>query len=366
MKKLEKGIISSSQLIFLLITTVMPTAILFAPTVSIKAAGRDAWLSFLILPILFGITVVYVITVLGMRFPGKNIVEYTEEIMGRWPGKILGFTYAFYIIYSNAIIVRELGEFLVTIFMPETPLIVFIAAVLIVTASAVRNGLEIISRLNELFLPLMFIMLFTISIIVLGEADFKRLLPVMANGVKPVLAGSTIPLDWISQVAFLAIFMPYVNDYKKCRSAGFKAVFTLCIILTANVIISFAIFGQVSAFHSFPTYYLSFYISVRGFFERMEAVIVMIWISTIVIKIAIWYYAAVLSTAQLLELQDYRPIVLPLGVITAVLSITNFNNYVEMVDYIANVDLLFSLTYNFFIPIALLLIAVILNKGEKS
>ena len=136
------------------------------------------------MPILFGITVVYVITVLGMRFPGKNIVEYTEEIMGRWPGKILGFTYTFYIIYSNAIIVRNLSEFLVTIFMPETPLIVFIAAVLIVTASAVRNGLEIISRLNELFLPLMFIMLFTISIIVLGEADFKRLLPVMANGVK--------------------------------------------------------------------------------------------------------------------------------------------------------------------------------------
>ena len=26
--------------------------------------------------------------------------------------------------------------------------------------------------------------------------------------------------------------------------------------------------GQVSAFHSFPTYYLSFYISVRGFLKE--------------------------------------------------------------------------------------------------
>lgn len=364
MNKLEEGKISSDQLLLLLVTTVLPTAVLFLPAVSVKAAGRDAWLSILVVTSVFGLAVIFVATALGMRFPGKTIMEYSEDIIGRWPGKILGFAYIFFFIYTNAIVIREFGDFLVAAFMPETPLSVFIMALLFIAASSVRNGLEVIARMNQFVVPLMMFMLVIIFTLVFGEADFKKLLPVMAEGIKPMLHGALTPMAWRGEVVLITMFMPYLNIYKKARMAGNKAVLLLTAILTVDIVMSLAVFGVASEFHTFPTYFLAFYIGVAGFVERIEAFILALWVAGVTVKVAIWYYAAVLATAQWLHLKDYRPVVLPVGVILAAWSVTIYDNTRELVDFIVKTFPFYAYTFELFIPAALLLIALMRKKGQ--
>jgi spore germination protein KB len=86
--------ISPGQFTGILITTVLPTALLFLPAVAVGMAGRDAWMSEIIAGV-FGIIVVFVSTMLGFRFPDKTIIQYSCDILRKYLGKLIGLAYLF-------------------------------------------------------------------------------------------------------------------------------------------------------------------------------------------------------------------------------------------------------------------------------
>ncbi len=368
MKILEEGKISGSQFMWLLVTTVLPTAVLFIPAISIKHAGTAAWMEGLITVTLWGLVIVHTATTLGERFPGRSPVDYAGEILGKLfgklsLGKVVGLFYMFIFTYVNAIIVREFGEFLVTAFMPETPLIVFNIVLLLLAASAVRNGIEVLARMNQFVVSLMFFALVFIFSLVFRDVDLRHLLPFLEEGWRPVLRGSLTPMGWRGETFLLLFLMPYLNNYREARYASYKAIFLLGFILGIDVFIVLAVFGQQAENMVFPVHHLATYISVGGFLERVEAFILALWVSGVMVKVAIWYYCATIVTAQTFNLRDYKPVVIPLGVIQAVWSVTIYGNIREMVEFFDQAWITFSLFFEFIVPSFLLLMAIIRRKG---
>jgi len=70
-------------------------------------------------------------------------MEYLIDIIGRWPGKILGLLYLYYLAHITAVMVAEYGGFITDAFMPETPTIVFFTVGLAIAAFTVKQGLEV-------------------------------------------------------------------------------------------------------------------------------------------------------------------------------------------------------------------------------
>ncbi|MFZ5644691.1 MAG: GerAB/ArcD/ProY family transporter [Bacillota bacterium] len=89
-----------------------------------------------------------------------------------------------------------------------------------------------------------------------------------------------------------------------------------------------------------------------------------VWLPGVFTKIAIFYYAVVLGTAQLLNLKDYKSVVLPVGVILAALSILSVNNSPEMIKYLSTGFPPFSFLFQWIIPLALLAVSII--RGNKA
>ena len=93
----EKGVISTNQFTWLLFCTITCFATLHIPRLLIFAAGRDAWLSVIFawfLDVLLAVVYAY----MGVRFSGKNMVQYSITILGKKLGKIVGilFPFSFY------------------------------------------------------------------------------------------------------------------------------------------------------------------------------------------------------------------------------------------------------------------------------
>lgn len=365
MKILEEGKISGSQFMWLLVTTVLPTGVLFVPAITIKEAGTSGWISGGVVATLWGLVIVKMATTLGERFSGQAMVHYAGTILGNIPGRMIGVFYIFIFTYVNAIIVREFGEFLVTAFMPETPIEVFNILLLVLAASAIRNGIEVIARMNQFIIALMFFLLTFVFVLVIGDADFGHLLPFLEGGLKPIILGSLTPMGWRGEVFLLLILMPYLNNYKEARIAGYKAVILLGFILGIDIITALAVFGQQAANLVFPIHTLATYISIAGFLERVEAFVLALWVAGVTVKVAIWYYCATLITAQTFNLKDYKPVVIPLGIIQAVWSLTIYDNIREMVEFFSGAWISFSLFFQFIVPLSLLLAAIILKKGGK-
>lgn len=363
---LEQGKIDSNQAIMLLASMVLSTAILTVPAFVIKFARQDAWLS-IMTSILVGLLIAMLVVSLSLRFPGKTLFEYAEEILGKAPGKLIGLLYIWWFLHTNALIIDEFASFLCTAMMPNTPTIVFFIAVVAVAAYAVRNGLEVLSRYNQLFLPIVLGLLFIVLILTTKDMKAARLLPVFDTGLVPVLKGATVPASWLGEVVVLAMIIPFLNKPNEAyRVAALATLFT-GLVLTACTLAVVAIFGPVTSGHFvFPVYNAVRVVSIANFLERLESVIVAVWVFGGFAKVGVFYYAAVLGSAQWLGLKSYQPLVAPVGVILVALALL-CRNIAYLLDFTSRVWPPYSLSvYEAGIPLVMLIVALIRKKGGKA
>ena len=90
-----------------------------------------------------------------------------------------------------------------------------------------------------------------------------------------------------------------------------------------------------------------------------------IWIVGAFVKIAVFYYAAVLGTAQRLKLSDYRTLIWPLSIIWLNLPIGPFRDQ-RYRAYLMTVFPLYGPFVQTIIPLFLLVVAVIRKRKKEK
>ncbi|OPX83509.1 MAG: Spore germination protein YndE [Pelotomaculum sp. PtaB.Bin104] len=365
---LEGGKIDSKQAVFLMVSMVLPTAVLFVGAVIANLAKQDGWISIL-LSILVSLLIAWLAVNLSLRFPDKTLFQFPEVILGRWPGKVVAFLYLWWFTHINYEILRQYGSLLVSVFMPETPIIVFELLLIAITAYAVRNGLEVFVRVNQIILPIILLSVFALAILSSPEMNLKKLLPVfIENGAVPIIKGAVMPATWMAEIVTMAVLIPHLNKskeaYKIAASATLITGFTLLITFVGEV----TIFSpEVTATWFFPGINATRAIHLANFLERMEAVIMVIWVAGALMKICVFYWVTVLGSAQLLELKDYKPLVLPFAVIFLALSIMAHDSIMDLLTYLGMFAPIYGLiVFQVGIPLLLLLVAVIRGQGVKQ
>jgi len=345
---LEGGRISEAELVTMLMYTVLGTAYFSLPAVASSFTGHDAWLV-PIMATLPGFLVAGITGYLAVHFPGFNFFNWTEIILGRTGGKILQFFYVLFFIHVTAIIISEFNYFLNIAFMPMTPSLVFSTLLLFLTGVAVYGGIEMIGRLATVFLPVSVVISTGMIILAAGLYHFANLMPFLDRGVAPVLAGS-ISLSGLRTEIFLgAMFFPFLKRPDQGGWVQFRAnlwIGFLLLLISLSVALAF---GDEGARLSLPVYSLVREISLMHFFEHLESLALILWISGIFMKVAVWEYVTILGTAQWLNLKSYRPLVLPMGLLLAALANYDMPNGAVLSHFAASV-----------IPFEVMLFAIVL------
>jgi spore germination protein KB len=332
---LDKGKIGSLQAVFLLVSMVLPTALLYISAHTSRHAGQDGWIS-LMLAVFAALAIARLAVSLARRFPGQTLFQFPEHILGRWPGKAVAVLYVWWFFHMNAEIIRQFGNFLVAAFMTHTPLIVFELLIVLIAAYAVRGGLEVFTRANQIILPFILGLIIITNILIAPEIDLKKLLPVFSDsGAVPVLKGAVMPASWLGEIVIVAVLLPYLDRGQKAFKIAVTATLITGLILLITFVTDIALFSpQLTVAALFPELSKVRIISLGNFLERLEAITMGIWIAGGLIKISLFYWAAVLGSAQCLELKDYRPLVLPAGVILLALSVMLHENIIEQVNFL--------------------------------
>ncbi|WP_343033589.1 GerAB/ArcD/ProY family transporter [Virgibacillus ihumii] len=189
---IEKGKISAVQMAVLIYPTIMATAILIVPAISGKFSRHDMWIT----PIwasIAGFLAVYIACQLHKRFPGQTVIQYSEEIVGRIPGKVLGFVMLFFYLHTNGVIIREYSEFVVGNFLPTTPQVIVNGSMVFVCGLAVHGGIEVMARSAQIFVPVVVVLFLFIVVLLIPSLEPQNILPIMADGIMPSVRGSIIP-----------------------------------------------------------------------------------------------------------------------------------------------------------------------------
>ncbi len=361
---LEQGKISIRQATLLMVLTILATAILFLPSIATEQAGQDAWISAIIATV-NGIIISLLVVTLMRRFPNQTIVEYSEDILGKFLGKIVGLGYFWFFLHTNAIIIREFGDFMIAAFMPKTPLVVFNSMIIILAVLVVRSGLEPLGRLNEWIFILYISILLTITVFLLPVMEVENLLPILEGGILPPLKGALTPTSWFGEIIILSMIFPFLTQPHRGYRVAIGAHLIVGAFLLIGVAQAVSIFGPVlvSAV-KFPIMQTVRLISLGGFFDRVEVLVMVVWIAGVFVKVSVFHYATVLSAAQLFGLSDYRPLVIPLGILAVILSIHLFQNVSDLIEFLSVTFSVYALsTFEVGVPALLLLVALARGKG---
>ncbi|MBT2603702.1 endospore germination permease [Bacillus sp. ISL-53] len=362
---MEKGKISSLQMAFMMYPTIVATAILGVPSITAKYAKNDLWLS-PILASLIGYATVYIAYKLHKLYPKQTVIQFSEQIIGRIPGKILGFLFLSFYIPITGQILRSYGEFIIDSFLVKTPISVIMASMVLLCAFIVRGGIEVLGRAAQLFAPV-FIFPILLLIILLGsDLEFKNIFPILGNGIMPPIKGSIVPGGWFSEFFLMIFLIPFLADMKKGMKYGMMTVFAVMMTLVVVNLIVLFVLGSTTSTKNYPMMSVSRYISLADFFEHLESVVMAVWIVGAFVKISVFYYAAALGTAQWLNLSDYRPVVWPIGILIVEFSFWSLPSSMEAGRNDVISFPFEGILMQTMIPLLLLVIAVIRKRNRKE
>ncbi|MFC5653224.1 endospore germination permease [Paenibacillus solisilvae] len=362
---LEKGKISAFQMAFLMFPTTVSTGVLLVPSISERLAGRDMWMTPLIGSIA-GYLIVYVAITLHKLYPQKTLVEYSVQIVGLIPGKIIGAAVLLFFLHMNAVIVRQYGEFLVGNFLPQTPLLVVMASMLLVCSYTIRGGIEAMARSSQLIAPLVLVLITMLSLLLLPDMDFHKMLPVLENGIVPVLKGSIVLQSWNSAFFLITFVLPSLKDPEKAMKWGMISVFSVMLTLLLASFVCLFMFGDRTSEMLYPLMSAARYISFADFFEHLEAIVMAIWVMGNFIQMIVFYYGVVLGTAQLLNLKDFRPLVIPVNFLILLLGLWISPNLAVLSKYLGTLIPFETFFMRFLIPVLLLFIAWIRRSNRRQ
>ncbi|KJD45611.1 GerAB/ArcD/ProY family transporter [Paenibacillus terrae] len=364
---MEKGRISVGQVTVLIIFCTMGDMILIIPSICTHIAKQDAWISTL-LSIPAGMALVWLLLRVHELYPSLTLIEAIRKILGKWLAPVVSIWYLFYFLMSDAIYIREFGDFYTTQTYVQTPLRILMLLAILMLVFAFFTGIEALARASELCFPFFVIVTITVVACLIPEIDFSKVKPIMENGVLPTIHGTLLGVSYPfgELVVFLMLF-PYVK-----HSAHFKRSILLGsliggILLSLFVIMSLFVLGPFLTESSvYPSYMLTAKINVFNFFQRMEAFIAAIWGLSLFFKSFLYFYAFILGTAQTFRLKDYRPLSMPAAMLIYGLSMMVAPNIIYYFDTLVPFWVDWDLTNSVIIPLSLWGIYTIRQKRKQS
>ncbi|MFJ8257520.1 endospore germination permease [Peribacillus asahii] len=336
------------------------TIILYSPA---SEAKQDAWIA-VIFSAGLGLLVIWLLTTIALLFPTMNFVQIIETLFGKWLGKAISLFFLSLPFVATAELLYYSGNFLTTHLMPDTPVEVLYILTAIIVVMAVRHGLETFSRTAEL-LFIAFMILFLLLLFISPQIKFENIQPVLEDGIKPLLHPTIrlVAIFAFNPVTLLMIFPSAVNQPKKAQKSFFIGILMGISVAFITTILSILVLdpSQIER-RLYPNYAMVKMINVGDFLQRIEAVIATIWMITIYCKTVLYFYASCLGIAQVLNLKDYRPLTLPLGMIMVTFASMLFPNVVEQRYWDSEIGFVFSLVVGGFLPLFMLGVAVFRKK----
>ncbi|MFJ8260306.1 endospore germination permease [Peribacillus asahii] len=363
--------ISARQFAILVIFFSIGTTILVIPKSLAQEVKQDAWIA-AVIGIGIGLLLVALYIAIGRMFPTMTLVEINETLLGKWLGKAVSLTFIFFSLYSTATLLFLVGSFLTTQILPDTPLEAIQILFTCILIMGIRLGLEPLARSAELLFPIfVFLFIVLVASIFLPPVQFKfeNIQPVFETGIKPMIHAVFIFTSIFSLplIVLLMIFPVSVNQPEAAEKNFFIGILIGGICLLIIIALTILVLGvDSSTRQTYPSYAVARKINVGNFLQRIEAIMAIMWIITIYFKSAFYFYASVIGLAQTLNMKDYRPLTLPLGMILISFSLIANPNIVYVGTFDKEIWPLYVSTFGLVLPLLLLAVNAIRKKIHQK
>ncbi len=216
------------------------------------------------------------------KFPGADILDVSNFLFGKWFKFIIGFLFIIYILLTSSILLRDFCECLKIIYFKRTNIYFIVALFVLLAAFSNMSGEKSIIRSNILILPLILSGIIFIFLANIKNFVPQRMFPLLGDGANETFIIGTSNIYSYSCL-FLILFMPpFLKDTSKFKKIAVTSIVISAIYLILCVFSLTFIFSFITQENGImPIYLASRYIEFGTFFQRIDAIFLLLWISEV-------------------------------------------------------------------------------------
>lgn len=362
---MNKVIISQEQLIVLFFVYLTGSVIVNLPGPLIGFAHNGVWISLLLSGTAALIQLLFVLY-LDKEYPGLSFSQYSQAVLGTLPAIVIAIPFISLLFEMTTDIVHEVGKYVNSSLMRQTPQYIFDIFIYTTVAITVRAGIEVMSRM---FAILIFIvMLFTILTLLLSIPNYhiEFLRPILPDGIKPVLHGAYLSFGFThAEPVLLALLLPFVRRpagklHKKLVIAFGISVVTLIAVAISTILV----FGPLAGERKYSMVEVARMIDVQPIIQRVEFIIGIALIVSSYMKACITLFILNQLVVHVCKLKDEKAFILPLTFINMIFAFILQRSEARLAEHISVILPLWKLS-GFTIPL-LIVVAVHLLKKRLS
>lgn len=348
----------------------MMVLFIFGSTLVVGTGGeaeRDMWIS-VAAAILLAIPVCLIYSRVLTLFPGKDLFEILELNFGKFFGKLISLLFIWFAFHLGALVLRNFGEFIIDVDLPETPMIVPIIIFGFLCIWGAKAGIETIAKCSEYFLLFVMSLIILFGFLIIPNMDMDNILPIMGNGLSKALAGllSSFTFPFGETVVFMMVFSALQN-----KKSPYK-VYITALLLGGTVVIYIAVRNimvlgpdTIKAVY-FPSYSAISRINIGNFLQRVELTVTIIFVLSGFIKVAVCLLAATKGVASVLGFDDYRILVMPIGLLMINLSYLIYKDIGEMFDWAVKVWPYYALPFQVVLPVMIWIFIELKQRAKNK
>lgn len=320
--------ISSGQMSVLFFIFMTGSSIVNIPGPLIGYAKMGAWISLLI-SLSSGMIFLSCVLFLHRKYPDLDFIEYSNALIGRWVTALLAVPFITFQFHMTSGIVLDIGLFMTTSMMRQTPLVLFLFLVFFVVALTVRSGIETMTRM--FLVPIVIVVASIIVILVLSYPHYKveHLTPLMPDGLKPIALGAYFSYGFpYVELVLMAMLLPYVRKEKQghLHKGMYLALLVNGFLLIAVTLSTILVFGPMSGERRYSMFEVARTVDLLVVIQRIESLVGISLIMASFMKASITLTVLNLTITKLFNLKDNRILVFPLTLVCFLFSMMQIEN----------------------------------------
>ena len=283
-----------NQLLALGTVMMLAPSLRLIPSQAVALAGRGAWLSAIAaIPVLL-LYLLFICRFMGLRQEGEGLAELTLRCAGDKVGKIILAVLSLWLLLYGGFSLRAGANRFITTIYPYSKPAVFAIIMGLMSLLAALGSARTIVRVAKLVLPLVLSVLLLILAFALFSIDSSNLLPITIYDAVPVFKGS-IPV--IDVLAVIILSMCFFSGFTPNAPGQFRALviwlLLMCLLITLLCLAVIGSFGaELTARLTRPFFSLVRNLVFFHTVERVEALVVALWMFPNLLLVALMLYSA--------------------------------------------------------------------------
>lgn len=360
---MQKEVISSRQAILILTMFIFASNILIG---SRSKVGQDTWIA-LVLSLIFTMPTVLLYGRILKLFPEMTLSAILISTFGKILGRIILALMTWYAISLGSLVMSNFYFFVGVTTLQSTPHLYVAGIMLIACLYMAKSGIEVFGKWSHIAFPIAVITMLITVILSFNRYEFGRIQPIGNHPIGELtnLAFSQFTFPFAETVLFLFFGHALRKEYSSYRIyviSSLLGFLILWIIVVRNILV---LGPEMMSAVYFPSFTAARIISVGSFLTRIEGTISMNFILSGVVKITLCLIAASIGTAGLLGVENYKTLVVPVGMLIFALCMINYPSILDMMAFI-EVYQYYAIPFQLVIPIAIWVTAEISAKRKSG